>query len=245
MPFHSLQFLIALTRLQWHHQAITTYHWHHICLMKGQVTVHTNFRIDNIKPSTRFSELPDAAQKELDELEKYVRGESQRCDYLMNHSGPQHAKMMETTESTISSLNQQLEAMSIGLKRQLVTAESLFETAKEQLRHAADGRAVIEVCKNPGSNARWLFGYSPEDDYFVTLAKQLTNRCEEYKRCILEIERTTESWAENKAQSPQDIARIIKAQNQTFLALSSRVASLHENIEKQKAYYAQYQRLYS
>jgi hypothetical protein len=39
--------------------------------------------------------------------------------------------------------------------------------------------------------------------YFSLLAKQLTNRLEEYKKCIWEIERTAESWSKNRAQSPQ------------------------------------------
>lgn len=40
---------------------------------------------------------------------------------------------------------------------------SLYENVKTQLRHANEGCAVIEACKHPGNNARWLFGYSEYD----------------------------------------------------------------------------------
>jgi hypothetical protein len=81
--------------------------------------------------------------------------------------------------------------------------------------------------------------------YFSLIAKQLSHRIEEYKRTVWEIERTAESWTKNKAQSPQDIARIMHDQNQTFLALANRVASLHECVEREKEFYKQYFKAYS
>lgn len=42
--------------------------------------------------------------------------------------------------------------------------ESFYESLKTQLRHANEGCAVIEACKHPGNNARWLFGYSEDDE---------------------------------------------------------------------------------
>lgn len=42
-----------------------------------------------------------------------------------------------------------------------------------------------------------------DGSYFSQLARQLSGRVEEYKRCIWEVERTAESWTQNKVQSPQ------------------------------------------
>jgi hypothetical protein len=39
--------------------------------------------------------------------------------------------------------------------------------------------------------------------YFTLLAKELSGRLEEYKKCIWEIERTAESWTHSRVQSPQ------------------------------------------
>lgn len=83
--------------------------------------------------------------------------------------------------------------------------EVFYENVKEQSRWTNDGCAVIEACKVPGNSARWLFGYSEDDDYFNLLAKELSGRLEEYKRCIWEIERTAESWTHYKVQSPQGL----------------------------------------
>ncbi|KAG2232398.1 hypothetical protein INT48_007302 [Thamnidium elegans] len=194
-------------------------------LQQNQIVSHTSFRIDNILPSTRFSELPEQAQKELDELEKYVRLEAQRCEYIGNQK--------------------QLEALTCTLKNQMESTKSFYEGVKNQIRHANEGCAVIEACKHPGDNARWLFGHSEDDDYFSLLAKQLDRRLEEYKKCIWEIERTAQSWAHNRMQSPQDVADIMRAQNQAFLALSNKVAALHESVNVEMNYYNQYLRMCS
>lgn len=85
---------------------------------------------------------------------------------------------------------------------------------------------------------------------------------EEYKKCIWEIERTAEAWTQNKVQSPQgksikhkgtlfncfentDIANIMRAQNVTFLALSNKVASLHESVNAEKNNYSRYLKMYN
>lgn len=67
---------------------------------------HTNFRIDNILPSTRFTELPEQAQKELDELEKYVRTEGSRCEYIQKNKVPEHINAMENAKRDTETLSQ-------------------------------------------------------------------------------------------------------------------------------------------
>ncbi|GAA5799030.1 hypothetical protein HPULCUR_004439 [Helicostylum pulchrum] len=214
-------------------------------LQHNQIVSHTSFRIDNILPSTRFSELPEQAQKELDELEKYVRLEGQRCEYIGNQKVPKHLEVMEKSSKDTEALSQQLEALTCTLKIQMESIVSFYEGVKTQTRHANEGCAVIEACKHPGDNARWLFGHSEDDDYFSVLAKQLHRRLEEYKKCIWEIERTAQSWIHNRVQSPQDVADIMRAQNQAFLALSNKVAALHESVSVEMNYYNEYLRMCS
>lgn len=59
---------------------------------------------------------------------------------------------------------QELDALSNTLKCTKESIEFLYDTVKEQLRHANDGSVVLEACKHPGNNARWLFGYTEEDE---------------------------------------------------------------------------------
>lgn len=72
----------------------------------SQIMVSTNFRIDNIMPNTRFSELPEQAQKELVELERYIRTEGQRCEYISKRGARQHANVIEAAKSQTESLSQ-------------------------------------------------------------------------------------------------------------------------------------------
>lgn len=57
-----------------------------------------------------------------------------------------------------------MDALSSTLKGQMESVVSLYDTVKDQLRYANDGTAVLEACKHPGNNARWLFGYSEDDE---------------------------------------------------------------------------------
>lgn len=75
-------------------------------IRQNQIVSHTNFRIDNILSTTRFTELPEQAQKELDELEKYVRLEGQRCEYIGNYKVPQHLNAMDKAKKDTESLSQ-------------------------------------------------------------------------------------------------------------------------------------------
>ncbi|KAI8367069.1 hypothetical protein BD560DRAFT_147647 [Blakeslea trispora] len=133
-------------------------------LQQNQVVHHTNFRIDNILPSTRFTELPEQAQKELDTLENYIRQEGQRCDYIRQQKFPQHLTAMSKAKKETDVLSQELDTLSNTLKSQMEHIESLYDAVKEHLRHANDGCAVLEACKHPGQGPRWLFGYSADDE---------------------------------------------------------------------------------
>ncbi|CAO3659343.1 unnamed protein product [Rhizopus stolonifer] len=209
-------------------------------LYQKQTVQHTNFRIDNISSSTRFTELPEQAQKELDELEKYIRLEGQRSDYIKNHAASQQLQKMETCKQDTETLSQKTDALSSMLKSCLESTQSLYDTVREQLRRANDVCATIEAYRHPGTERRWLFGHSNKDDYFSLLASELSTRMEEYEKYVWEIERTAESWRENRNQAPQDIARILQNQNGYLLALADRVSFLHERVEREKAFYEQH-----
>lgn len=56
--------------------------------------------------TTRFTELPEQAQKELDELEKYIRMESQRCEYIGKQKMPQHLDAMDNARKNTEILSQ-------------------------------------------------------------------------------------------------------------------------------------------
>lgn len=73
---------------------------------QSQVVNHTNFRIDNIMSTTRFTELPEQAQKELDELEKYIKMESQRCEYIGKQKMPKHLDAMDNARKNTEILSQ-------------------------------------------------------------------------------------------------------------------------------------------
>lgn len=57
-------------------------------------------------PTTRFTELPEQAQKELDELEKYIRLENQRNEYIKNHKIPRYFDTISQSKKSIDLLSQ-------------------------------------------------------------------------------------------------------------------------------------------
>lgn len=78
----------------------------HIMINRQYQTVQTNFRIDNISAKTKFTELPEAAQAQLDEIEKYIRAEGQRAEHIMKRMTPKHLEDMNQTKLKTESLSQ-------------------------------------------------------------------------------------------------------------------------------------------
>lgn|SRR6478735_8345729 len=72
----------------------------------NEIIQHTNFKIDNISSSTRFEELPEKAQKELDELERYICLQGQKSEHIKTHSVPRQAQMMDECRKDTESLSQ-------------------------------------------------------------------------------------------------------------------------------------------
>lgn len=72
----------------------------------SEIIQHTHFKIDNISSSTRFEELPEEAQKELDELERYIFSQGQKSEYMKIHSIPRQAQMMDKCRKDTESLSQ-------------------------------------------------------------------------------------------------------------------------------------------
>ena len=70
------------------------------------IVTSTNFRIDNILFSTRFSELPEQAQRELDQLEQYIRAESQRCEFVKKQGVHKHGNLIQSAQQQTDSLYQ-------------------------------------------------------------------------------------------------------------------------------------------
>ena len=73
---------------------------------QNQIVTSANFRIDNITPATRFSELPEQAQKELDELFQYIRSEGQKCEYILKHGSRQHVDTIQKAKADTDLLEQ-------------------------------------------------------------------------------------------------------------------------------------------
>ncbi|KAF7729414.1 hypothetical protein EC973_004393 [Apophysomyces ossiformis] len=171
-------------------------------LQQNQIVCNTNFRIDNILPTTRVGELPQQAQQELEDLQCYMRTEMQKGDYMLRHNSNNTAKLLDKTATNATSLAKTVNALVCIMKGQIHVIQNLFESTSTQLRYSVDSASLIEACKYPGGTAPWLFGRGVDDEFFHSLALQLQARLEEYKRCIWEIERTAESWMQNKTQSP-------------------------------------------
>ncbi|EIE79191.1 hypothetical protein RO3G_03896 [Rhizopus delemar RA 99-880] len=131
----------------------------------SEIIQHTHFKIDNISSSTRFEELPEEAQKELDELERYIFSQGQKSEYMKIHSIPRQAQMMDKCRKDTESLSQSVDTYSNTLAASLNSTQSLFDTQREQQRQANDGCAVIEAWKQYGAPYRWLFGYLDENEY--------------------------------------------------------------------------------
>lgn len=104
-----------------------------------------------------------------------------------------------------------------------------MQKADYQLTNAV---AAKLFCDDGGQKR--TFAMKMHNKYFNDLAKNLRERCEEYRLTINEIERAIQSMMADHNHAPRDIPQIMKLQGQTLIALAAKVAELHESAQKLK-----------
>ncbi|KAI8338658.1 hypothetical protein BC941DRAFT_469765 [Chlamydoabsidia padenii] len=192
----------------------------------------TSFRIDSILPSTRYTELPEQARLELDELDHYIYVASLRSDYIIHQATPIQQHIMDNIRHQRDMIHCKMDALSSGLQCQVSSVEGLLDSLKNQVKYISHAHVVIES----GGSARQQYG----DDYFFNLSTRHAFCLANIKKTINDIETTIDCWIKNQLKSPQDVASVIKLQNQIFLTLAHQAATLHERLDMEQLRYTQY-----
>lgn len=204
----------------------------------------TNIPIDKIEPMTRHSELPDEARNQLDELEKYIKSETQVCDFLKKNKMVSKAEEIQKIKRDAESMIKQMEGLHSRLKAHSEIIEQLWNGVDYQHRNAVQASEIVDNFKKRDNQSRWSFGYGVHNNYFALLARNFEIRLERYRQNIVDIEATISSMSRHKNISPKDVTDTIRLQHDSLLRAAGRVAEVHEDLDIHKRRYKQYYELF-
>ncbi|KAJ3221521.1 hypothetical protein HK099_003433 [Clydaea vesicula] len=216
-------------------------------------TLSTNVTVDSkiksfsdIQFTTKYCELPVEVSKLIDEFESQMTADIQIKQQL---AGDFDEFNNIRKESKI--LSKKLSNLKSILGKNLVLVNNLKKTVSKEMKTVdqatrfLDKYSNVSVNKQPISSQQFQYNNMYQDDclsYFFDLTYNLEHRCLEHANFIEELERALNDLINQsyKKISPGVIKEVLTSQNEIFLSLATKIAALHDLVNKQREVYAQF-----
>ncbi|ANB12143.1 FG-nucleoporin NUP49 [Sugiyamaella lignohabitans] len=206
---------------------------------------------------TRPSDLPEAAQKELEALNDYITSQGRVCEELKANQDSQD-EMIRSIPRDVELLTRKLSTTKEALKyddRVLTNIKKLAETAVHDaelcfqllgnIRGLSGGQSLLSNStygNNPAAGAAKLGGRKVDQlaPYFNHKIEEFGNRLHELAAIITEVEKGVDAAELDSVDGYANVNNIVAAlqeEYQLFMSLGNRVAELHHDVgrlEQQK-----------
>ncbi|GAA5922071.1 hypothetical protein JCM1841_003142 [Sporobolomyces salmonicolor] len=187
-----------------------------------------------ITKNTKFQDLPDSARNVVEEIDNFIRQQSQLADELTKKN--LGSEIVQTQR-----LYEQYSAEATSVTSLLQTDSRLLASLRAELEQTlADlhkTTALIEGYKNPqgpkAAEAKQVAGFPYE--FFRRKAEEMRERVARYKGTMEQIASLVNSPA--PALSPAAIAPTLKAQHASLVSLASAVSALDLELKALKDEY--------
>ncbi|KAL0075551.1 hypothetical protein J3Q64DRAFT_1774801 [Phycomyces blakesleeanus] len=201
-------------------------------IIRAPTTLQPNIKQrEDIKRSTRFSELPPEAMEELVDLEQFISKSVHISDMLDAHILSRNNGSIEYIRQQAVELKEKTEILKSCISGK---TKELDELSKDIAYQRANTNMVKLFLDNP-SRPDDAFTNCAHWDYFIRLASDLQKRTREYGKTVQIIEQAINNFSENDVYMPADIKYTMERQNREFMSLAARVVDLHEETENLKS----------
>eukprot|EP01134_Creolimax_fragrantissima_P005534 CFRG5534T1 len=177
-----------------------------------------------LDPKAAFSTLPPEVGEALKSIELKIHAMSRVLDTITQDLKEQ-AQSTKILHAKREKVKQKVAALSheVRMDREIIT------TVQEQ---KAKDLAIASQCERENTNDR----YQPNrggsfDQYLLEVMQTAISRMSEYKTYIDDLERDMESVKSQRRFSPDVLQTIMRNQHDAYLALSSKVSTLHLVVE--------------
>eukprot|EP00158_Paraphelidium_tribonemae_P003116 Partr_v1_DN25894_c0_g1_i1_m2780 putative NA len=206
-----------------------------------------SFNIQSLNKSTRYNDLPAEIQRKLDEFNKVISDQTHMADSLdisftgdtIRQVGKEIDKVLERQSHLKNSLVRDSHQINAIIKDRSNKHVDHVEMARRlfdiMMKHGGPGS--IGIAERPFYHAQdYVF------KYFCDVVSALENRLGSYTVTLDDLERLLSSSKSSSANSPSAIGDILRNNYSAFIALSSNVATLHDEVEREKHQYLRWRR---
>lgn len=186
---------------------------------------------------TKYSDLPEPYKKELDSIATLIGkqisiAESLHVEEIRNILCDSMAELDHLKKSRGS-----IEAL---LQNDHYTIENLRSVVRKEMDRVEIATRIIDAeKKGPSLDLRFNRVYSTLD-YFYEKEEEFRRQAEKYAQRLSELEDHVRSLNRVHTTSPQTLIETVRAQNNSFLLLASRVSDLHDAVERTREEFSVY-----
>ncbi|KAI9365513.1 hypothetical protein DFJ73DRAFT_270812 [Zopfochytrium polystomum] len=196
--------------------------------------------LDAIVKTTRYGELPEAVRGELDKMEKFIQKQISLAEEIQTNRADE--LILRVREQA-----QDAELKYQGLKNILDRDASLIKhlrsTVSREMKNADMATRFIDAYQNPNPS-NYPFRNQDYFSYFVDVTNQLESKLQLYRQTIDDLERHLQGITQRVQYTPQSIVTIMRHQHESFLAIASKIAAVHDAVQKEKENFLHFRRRY-
>jgi len=198
--------------------------------------------LQTLAPDTHYSALPDTMKVELDNLDKMIQDQIHIFESISQSTIPNAIqKVNEDTQE----LSQKLTSLTNILERDNYLINDLKKKVASELRNAELATRFIDRLNNQNQTKDIYSFHDGISEYFETLCTGFEEKMQIYRQSIDEIEQQLLSMSQNTQHNPQELVEILRNQHESIMYLSSKVASLNDDIDKRRQEYQSFRSKYS
>jgi len=179
---------------------------------------------------------------ELDNLDKMIQDQIHIFESISQSTIP--SAIQKVNEDT-QELSQKLTSLTNILERDNYLINDLKKKVASELRNAELATRFIDRLNNQNQTKDIYSLHDGISEYFETLCTGFEEKMQIYRQSIDEIEQQLLSMSQNTQHNPQELVEILRNQHESIMYLSSKVASLNDDIDKRRQEYQSFRSKYS
>jgi len=179
---------------------------------------------------------------ELDNLDKMIQDQIHIFESISQSTIP--SAIQKVNEDT-QELSQKLTSLTNVLERDNYLINDLKKKVANELRNAELATRFIDRLNNQNQTKDIYSFHDGISEYFENLCTGFEEKMQIYRQSIDEIEQQLLSMSQNTQHNPQELVEILRNQHESIMYLSSKVASLNDDIDKRRQEYQSFRSKYS
>ncbi|KAI8824495.1 uncharacterized protein EV422DRAFT_322479 [Fimicolochytrium jonesii] len=190
---------------------------------------------------TKYSEIPEDIRKQVDEVENFIQQQIRTAESVAVNTT---SDLVNEITAEVKQLSQKVAGLNNMLERDKFAIERLRQQVGRELRSSDLVSRFIERYRSGSHHSTAPPKHDAYMSYFLDFADTLEQRMQQYRHTIQELEMSIKALSQEKTYSPAVLVEIMRDQDDSLLAVASKIAAVHDAISRQKALYLEYRQKY-